>query len=115
MHDALAVRVLESLASRDQQMHRLRDLEPLLPAQKAGVVLALDELHKDERLIALEADVEDGDDVGMIQRRRGSCLSQELLAGLGASSQLTGEDLVGDLPLQQMVVSHVDRAHTPPA
>ena len=71
-----------------------------------------DELHDDVRRAVVLADVEDGDGVRVIERRRGARLAEE--AGRRPSPRwrvAVGDDLERDAPLEPRVVGAVDAAH----
>ncbi len=54
-----------------------------------------------------------GDDVGVVQRRRGAGLALEPFAPVGVARKLAGEDLERDAPLEPRVVGEVHLAHSP--
>ncbi len=67
-----------------------------------------DELHRDERLILVGADVVDRDDVGVLEPGRQPRLAQEPLAQVVA---VDPQDLEGDLALGHWVERQIEHAH----
>ncbi len=58
------------------------------------------------------ADVVDRADVGVIQRRRGTCLALEALEGLVVFGEILGKELQGDGAIEPSVERPEDLAHT---
>ena len=80
------------------------------PADQLGEGLALDQLHHEERLLVLRADVVDRDQAGVVEPGQDPGLAlvtqvQRVVADVGA------EHLDGDLPGQDLVGGSVDVAH----
>ena len=80
------------------------------PADQLGEGLALDQLHHEERLLVLRADVVDRDQAGVVEPGQDPGLAlvtqvQRVVADVGA------EHLDGDLPGQDLVGGAVDVAH----
>src|SRR6185312_1649213 len=74
----------------------------------------VDELHRDEHLIAKGADVVDGDDVGVRQARDGLRLAQRALPPLAHADAVLdarAQQLDGDLVIQLGIEGGVDLAH----
>jgi hypothetical protein len=57
------------------------------------------------------ADVVDGADAGMIQRRRGFCLPLEACEGLAIPGQFIGKEFQGDEAVQAGVFGLVHHTH----
>ena len=73
--------------------------------------LALDELHRDEAAASTVADVVDGDDVRMVERRRGA-RSRSKRRPLGvAAVDPRAEELERDVAAEPRVVRAIDLAH----
>ena len=73
--------------------------------------LAFEELHGDERLAVLLADVVNGADVGMIQGGCGVRFAPEAAERLRIAGDLVGQKLQGDETMQPGVFGLVDDAH----
>jgi hypothetical protein len=111
MNDTPTVCVVESLTERDEPVHRVLDLEDFLFPQDAPVAFPLDELHTDEGFVPVEAEIVDGDDIGVVQRGGRSRFVEELFACRRILRERFGQDLVGDGTFEQMIVGFVDGAH----
>ena len=72
---------------------------------------AVEELHRDEGATIFFADVVNGADVGMIERRGGTGLAAEALQRLGIASYVIGQKFEGNKPAQARVLGLVDNAH----
>src|SRR5207249_4903985 len=72
----------------------------------------LDVLHGDERLAHVLAELEDGDDVGVLQPAGRSRLAQEPFAHLLAVAAFANQ-LDGDMPADLGVERAIQRAHAP--
>ena len=73
-----------------------------------------DELHDDERRPLVLANVEDGDGVGVVERRRSAGLAEEASVGIGVGAPVAlavGDDLESHAPPQPGVMGAVDAAH----
>src|SRR5207244_9571667 len=77
--------------------------------QRVGERFALEELHDQERLPVVVADVEELADVRVAQAGRGAGLADEALAGRGVAGVADGLD--GHLAPQPLVLGGVDYAH----
>src|SRR5262249_24907728 len=64
---------------------------------------------------AVFADAEDGDDVGVVQARRGLRLAVKALQVRRAGQARLGQDLEGDVPAERLLHRLVDDAHAAPA
>ena len=81
------------------------------PAQDRGEVLAVDELHDDERAGRVLAVVVDGDDVRVGERRGRLGLLAEAGEEVGVAQVLGAEELDGDVAAELGVAGPVDRRH----
>ncbi len=95
------------------------EVSPRKAGQPVFQGLALQVLHHHERLNGavgiVFADVVDGADVRMIERRGSPRFALEALQGLGVPSQLVGQEFERHPAAQPAVVSRVDHPHTPTA
>src|ERR1700720_355072 len=73
--------------------------------------LAIQELHGDERLAALLADVVDRADVGMVESRCGLRFTLKTGKSLGVPGYFIGQELEGDKAVQSGVLGLVDHTH----
>ncbi len=102
-------------------MERLADLGAhpggLSRGQRPGLaddrrqVLALDQLHHDVRPGVVLAEVVDGDDVGVAQRRSRTGLVAEPGQEVGVASELGPQQLDGDVALELRVARAIDPGH----
>ena len=76
-----------------------------------GEVLALDDLHDDERAGLVLAVVVDRDDVRVVERRRVLRLLAEARAEVGVPAVLGAKQLDGDVAIELAVVGPVDGRH----
>ncbi len=72
-------------------------------------ILAVEQLHHDERLIAVDAVIEDLDDVGAAELGGGRRLATEALAGGLLLGQLGVDELDGDVRGQREVLRDPNR------
>ena len=75
--------------------------------------LALEELRDDVALIALAAEVVDGQDVRMIEHPRGARLLLETPQGVGIVREAARQHLHRDVAAEARVVRAIDLAHPP--
>ena len=73
--------------------------------------LALEQFHGDERAAFEFADIVNGADVGMIQRRGGAGFAAESLDGLGVLGNVVGKKFEGHVAAEARVLGFVDHAH----
>ena len=81
------------------------------PFDDRGEVLAVDQLHDDERPGGVMPVVVDRDDVRVVQRRRGLGFVAEPRAEVGVATVLRAEDLDGDVTVELVVVAAIDPGH----
>src|SRR5207245_5741869 len=81
------------------------------PLDDRGEVLAVDELHHDERTGLVLAVVIDRDDVRVVQRRGGLGLVPEPRSEVGIAAVLRPQELDRDVAIQLAIVSAVDPGH----
>ena len=74
--------------------------------------LALQQFADDVRRAFVRADVVDGEDVGMIQRRRGAGFLLEAAKAVGIRRIRGGQDLDRDLASETRVVGEINLAHS---
>ena len=87
MHDPAVVRRRQAVGDLRDDPDRLIQRHRRLRRHGAEV-LPLDQLHRDVRQLALDADVVDRDDVRMIQRRGGARFLLEAAEVFGARRQI---------------------------
>jgi hypothetical protein len=89
---------------------------PGLPAGDQLLEVApLEELHGQVGAPAVLAEIEDGDDVGMVEAPRGLGFTLEPLAQLGDGPHRRGHRLQGDVATDNRVPSLEDLTHRPAA
>ena len=109
--DPGSVRRLERVGDLDRERQQLIDLERA-PADPMLQRRPVEELHDEERAAVLLADIVNGADVGVIQRRRGACLAAESRQGLGIVGEVWRQELQRDEALQPGILGFVDDAHS---
>ena len=109
--DARLVRKRERIADIDDDADLLRERQRLAGAHPHVEGLPLDVLHRDVRLAAVFAEVEDGDDVAVGEPARRASLAEEPLAVLGLIDQLRGDHLDGHRALDLRIERAIDDAH----
>ena len=109
MDDALGVRRAQRLG---HFLGHADDLVVLDGAVDDAVAqgLAFEQLHHQVGVAVLLADVEDGADIGMVERGRGAGFTQKALAHAG-HGELVVQQLDGDFAMQASVPRLVDVAH----
>ena len=108
VHDPGGVRRLE------RARHLLAVAEDLVQRQPARTHAAVErfarqQLHDDEVGAVLLVDLVDGDDVGMVEGRRGACLLEEALAPILVGH--LADHLQGDEAIEARVHRAIDHAH----
>ena len=110
MHQALLVGVVQGLGHGRHQRRRRGEGEPRL-IDPLRQVAALDEVGDDEaQAVVAAAQVEHGDDVGVVQAGDGAGLGQVGLGVLQRGDAVPVRHLDGHVPPQFVVVAPVDHA-----
>ena len=108
--DPGGVRGLERVGDLDRERQQQIGLERA-PGDAMLQRRPVEELHDEERAAVLLADVVDGADVGVIQRRRGPRLAAESGQRLGIVGEVGRQELQRDEALQPRVLGFVHDAH----
>ena len=82
-----------------------------VPANQNRQTLPLHVIHRDEMLARAKTDFVDGDNVGMMQRRRRHRLSPEALHRLWQRVRSEQEQLEGDYPVQASLAGLINDPH----
>src|SRR5207249_3313133 len=109
MHDALLVRRMESERDLDGDVERFNDRQ----RTRADVLAqrrAVDEFHRDERRAVTLADVVDGQNMWVIERRGGSRFVREATQTIGILINVT-QYLDGDDAFETVVHRAIDDPH----
>src|SRR5690348_5733467 len=110
MNDAFAVRGFEVIGYLDAEFD-----EFLLGKRLAFHALlqrvTFEQLHDDELLSILLADFENGADVRMIERSGGASFADETFEGALVLRQSLGQELHGDVALEDKILGAIDDAH----
>src|SRR5262249_9408318 len=114
MDDALGMRGVEGVGNLKRKREQSFVIEPGA-ATDIFERRALQKLHGDESLPLLFADVVDGADVGVIQRRCGPGFALKTRQGLRIKAELGREKLKGYGALQACIHRLVDNTHPPVA
>ncbi len=110
MQDALAVRAVERIRDLAGALERLGKRQR--PAgEPVGQRLAVEPLHDEEVDAVLVADVVQGADVRVVQRRDGARLTLEARAPLRRGRRLLAQDLDGDGTIEPRVPGVVHLSH----
>src|ERR1700687_4589142 len=72
---------------------------------------AVQELHGNERLLAMLADFVDGANIGMIESGCRACLPAKAFQRLRVARQFIGQEFQGDEATKLGVLSFIDHAH----
>ena len=110
VNNAAGVRRIEGVGDLDAQRQNRFQLHRAI-ADQVLECDAVEELHDEERAIALLANVVNRTDVGMIQRRRGLGFAPKALEGLAVLRQIFGKKLEGDEAAETRVLRFVDHTH----
>jgi len=113
MDDADAVRQLERAAERRDDAADVLDRHLSGRSQFVLEAASIEQLHDQERMaVRLDVEVENRDDVGMAEPRRGPALTHEAFAGSGYARQAVAEDdLDRDLVAEQRPPCPIHRSH----
>ncbi len=114
VHDPRGVRGFKGVGHLDGERQQLIDVERA-PGDALLQRHPLEELHHEERASTLLADIVDGADAGVIERRCRACLALESSQGVGILRELRRQELHGDEALQPRILRLVDHAHPPGA
>ena len=93
-----------------------RDVDDAIHRQRAGAEDlvqggAVDQLHHDEAAAFMLADVVEGADVGVVQRRGGARLALEAFRGQRVGGGRLGQELYRDMAAEPEVLGAVHDAH----
>ena len=108
--DPGGVRRLQRVGDLDRERQQQIDLERA-PGDAMLQRRPVEELHDEERAAVVLADIVDGADVGVVQRRCGARLAAESLQGLGIVGEVGRQELQRDEALQPRILGFVDDAH----
>ena len=110
MHDAVAVRRVEPVGNVNGNAEQFFGFErPVQDRVPQG--RAVKELHRHEGAAVFLADVVNGADVGMVQRRSRLGLAPEARKRLRVAGHVIGKKFEGDEPVKANVLGLVDDAH----
>ena len=110
VNDPGGVRRFQRVGDLDRERQEPIDLERA-PGDPMLQRHPVEELHDEERAAALLADVVDGADVGVVQRRGGPCLAAESGQRLGITSKVGRQELQRDEALQARILGLVHDTH----
>ncbi len=111
MHDPAHVRGVERLADLRAHARGLARGQGTGLADDRREVLALDQLHHDVRPGVVLAEVVNGDDVGVAQRRGRPGLVTEPGQEVGVAPELGAQQLDGNVALELRVARAIDAGH----
>ena len=110
MNDSFRVRRVQRVCDlNSEQKQRLQFKRAV--ADQVLQSLAIQELHGDERLAALLADVVNRADVGMVESRRGLRFTLKTGKSLGVFGDFIGQEFQGDKSVQPGVLGLVNHTH----
>ena len=109
--DAFGVRRIKAAGNLNADLQQFRQLDAAL-GDAVLESLALQQFHGDERTAFEFADVVNGADVRMVERRCGARLAVEALDGCGIVRRLLGEKFERDTAPQPGVAGAVHHAHS---
>ena len=110
MHDSPGVRCVQCIDDLDAELQHLLGLHRLA-RDTLLQRLALQQLHDNELLAFVLANVVDGANIGMIQGGGGTGLAPKALQRLGVAGKLLGQELEGDHTAQAHILGLVDHSH----
>ena len=111
VHDAVAVREVESGGDLGADPRRVHRREPALGPEEVAERLALDVLHDDEVRAVVLAVVVDADDVGVVEHRRVLRLTAEPLDEARIARELGEQHLDRDESIELLIASEEDIRH----
>ena len=82
-----------------------------LAREQGAQRFALNQLAHDVLLASFNAEVIYGDDIGMVERGNGACLTLEAAAALDAGCIVFAENLDRDVPVQPGIAGTINLAH----
>ena len=109
--DVYGVGALQGPGRGQADLHYALRRQRLLPGDELGQAFSRDVLHGVEEEAARPADVVDAHDVRMLERCRGSGLTQESLLEAGPFAEPWSQDLQGDGSLHGELPRPVDGTH----
>ena len=83
-------------------------------AHELGQVLALDVIHREEMVPVMHADLMDGDDIGMLERRRRRRFHPKTTDELARGKLAANDQLQRHLPSEAALTRAIDDAHSAP-
>ena len=110
MDDAFGVGSVESIGNLDSDGEQRLQIHRTVADQVLQGV-AVEELHGDERLAVLVADVVDGADIGMVEGGRGLGLTPETLQSLAVLGHSFGQEFQSHKAIEPGVLGLVDDTH----
>ena len=110
MDDALGMRGIERVGDLYGQRQQRVQFQGT-PADAVAQRHSLQKLHGYEGATVLLADIVNGADVGMVQRRCSLGFALKAGQGNGAAGQVVGQELEGNETMQADVFSFVDHPH----
>ena len=112
MHDAFVVRRRQPFGDLDAELDG-RAQRQRGAVQAGAQALPFEQLRDDVRRPVVAADVVDGEDVGVVERRGGARFQLEAAQAIGVIGEGRGEDLDGHRAPELGVVRPVHFAHAP--
>ena len=110
MDDPPAVGRVQAVRDLDSQIKQLFDSQGAL-LERVLQRAALQQLHGDEGAAFVIADIVDGANVGMVQRRSGSRLAQEAFQRGAVFGGILRKEFEGNLAAQAGVLGLIDDSH----
>jgi hypothetical protein len=114
MDDSLRVRRIECVRNLDAELDNAVELERMA-FDEMFEGLTFEQLHHEELLSFVFADVVDRADVRMVQRGRGTCLALKTLRRRGILRPLQRQELERHVPAEPDILGAVHDAHAAPA
>jgi hypothetical protein len=114
MNDAARVRDREAVGDILRHPRGGRGRQRRLPADPRGQVVAVDQLHHEERRVAVGARAEIADDIRMVEDGRGMSLAPEAQGQIRVGDDLRAQQLHGHRPPEQRVPRPEDGGHPAP-
>src|SRR5205085_4925024 len=110
MNDAFGMSGVEGIGDLDGPVFE-NNYAHGLAAEAMVKRLTFEQLHSNEPLAILLADIEEGANIGMIERRGGASFALKTLERLGIAGHLFRQKLERDMAAKAGVFSLVDHAH----